>query len=977
MTEQSIGTARLDLVVDSTTGEAQLRSFERTVSTMSSAAQAEYNKLDSATKKYANSLIKQSDTLGLSRDQMIAYNAQLRIGGALGDEIAKKAQAQAQAQVALASAQERTAAIQAEATRRIQAETVAREKNWQVLRAQFADEQRLAQMRANATAAFGAELGARERATAAAQRQAGVNDRLNTLLATERGQRILAAQATNTHATALNRAAIASNAYGLSAKQQTAALRQVPMQITDIVTSLASGQRPLTVLIQQGGQLKDIFGGVVPAVRALGGALASLINPFTITAAAAAGLLLAWKQGSDEAVRFRQALALTGDVAGVTADELSAMSIALSQGLPTQHEAAAALAEVAKSGKFTGEQLREVAEAALAMERATGQAISETVSQFAQLRGDPVKAVQELNKTYHFLTLEVYEQIKALQAQGREEEALNLTISASSKALTTRANEVVQNASYMERAWAGLKVVVVGAWDAMRDAGRASTAITEAQMKIASANSELNAVSHRIKTFVDNGGIYSPEREKRDRAEIERLKKVKAEAARVLSSDPASKAADQRAALQRANEAAIALDGEAAGFESAIERLQKRKEKALGQTAEAVRLAQQAGNAELVKSIKEDGEKIVAALDKQIAEAGKAAPAPRVTPTVQTTPSRSLPELDTERAAQELERLAQAEASATESFRALEAQLQGPLAVAILDHERRVAELNALAEQSPVAAERLGAALELEAKRHQEVADSIKAAQDPMAALLADMKLELDLIGLSNAERAVMIELRRANIDVTTEEGKAVAEAALLTARAYDEEAKAKQRSIDLMDEFRSGASNALADIVTGAKSAKEAFADFFDDLARRITQMIAERWIEQAFGAMGTSGEGTQGGGWISSIFSLFASAKGNVFSGGQPVQAFANGGVVSGPTTFPMRGNRMGLMGEAGPEAIMPLKRGPDGRLGVEVASQAQRPVQNNYTTFYVPDLSSRRNQQQVADRTQRIQNRAAARN
>jgi hypothetical protein len=75
---------------------------------------------------------------------------------------------------------------------------------------------------------------------------------------------------------------------------------------------------------------------------------------------------------------------------------------------------------------------------------------------------------------------------------------------------------------------------------------------------------------------------------------------------------------------------------------------------------------------------------------------------------------------------------------------------------------------------------------------------------------------------------------------------------------------------------------------------------------------------------------KGLGSGGFFSSILSFLGFAKGGAFSGGQ-VMPFASGGVISSPTMFPMRGG-MGLMGEAGPEAIMPLRRGPDGRLGVE---------------------------------------------
>ncbi|WP_299191005.1 phage tail tape measure protein [uncultured Litoreibacter sp.] len=86
----------------------------------------------------------------------------------------------------------------------------------------------------------------------------------------------------------------------------------------------------------------------------------------------------------------------------------------------------------------------------------------------------------------------------------------------------------------------------------------------------------------------------------------------------------------------------------------------------------------------------------------------------------------------------------------------------------------------------------------------------------------------------------------------------------------------------------------------------------------------------------------------------------KGGAFSQGR-VMPFAKGGVVSGPTNFAMRGG-MGLMGEAGPEAIMPLARGPDGRLGVS-AGGGGRPVQvvMNIST---PDVAGfQRSQSQIA--------------
>ena len=91
--------------------------------------------------------------------------------------------------------------------------------------------------------------------------------------------------------------------------------------------------------------------------------------------------------------------------------------------------------------------------------------------------------------------------------------------------------------------------------------------------------------------------------------------------------------------------------------------------------------------------------------------------------------------------------------------------------------------------------------------------------------------------------------------------------------------------------------------------------------------------------------------------LFSMFA--NGGSFSQGK-VMPFANGGVVSGPTTFPMRGGT-GLMGEAGPEAIMPLSRGPDGKLGVRTSGGGGVQVTMNIST---PDAASfQRSQSQIA--------------
>lgn len=94
---------------------------------------------------------------------------------------------------------------------------------------------------------------------------------------------------------------------------------------------------------------------------------------------------------------------------------------------------------------------------------------------------------------------------------------------------------------------------------------------------------------------------------------------------------------------------------------------------------------------------------------------------------------------------------------------------------------------------------------------------------------------------------------------------------------------------------------------------------------------------------------------------------ARGGAFSQGR-VMPFATGGIVNGPTTFPMRGGT-GLMGEAGPEAILPLARGADGRLGVQFSGASARPV-NVVMNITTPDVQGfQRSQGQIAAQVSRV--------
>ncbi|HCE5875128.1 phage tail length tape measure family protein [Pseudomonas aeruginosa] len=304
---------------------------------------------------------------------------------------------------------------------------------------------------------------------------------------------------------------------GISAGQYRQAMRQLPAQITDVVTSLASGMPIWLVAIQQGGQIKDSFGGVGATFQALGDKIKSFFgvastaseglgeiargadaaavsannartamtglsgagSAFAIVgvAAAAAGVALAaaYEKGRSEATELNKAIILTGNYAGTSAGQLSAMAAAIAKANGTQYEAVAVLSEITSTGKFTVDQIELVASTAIAMQDATGKAVSETVAEFSKLAEDPVRASQQLNEKYHYLTASVYEQITALNQQGDTLGAAQLAMDAYGQAMDERASQIVENLGTMERAWKTVAGVAKGAWDEMLGVGRAET----------------------------------------------------------------------------------------------------------------------------------------------------------------------------------------------------------------------------------------------------------------------------------------------------------------------------------------------------------------------------------------------------------------------------------------------------------------------------------------------------------------------
>lgn len=276
---------------------------------------------------------------------------------------------------------------------------------------------------------------------------------------------------------------------GVTSRAMAYQMRMIPMQMTDIVTSLIAGQPPMMVLLQQGGQLKDMFGGIGPAAKAMGGYILGLVNPFTVAAAAVGVLGLAYYQGSQEQDAFNKSLILTGNQVGKTSGQLA--DIAARAGVAansTTGAAASVLNQLVESGKVAGDSLERVTTAVVKTSEATGIATDQLVGDFNSIATDPVAAITKLNDQYHFLTLSTYNQIKALQDEGNQQEAARVASEAYSSTLIQRSNQIKENLGTLETAWNALGKAAGWAWDAMLDVGREASV----EQRIQDASSELD-----------------------------------------------------------------------------------------------------------------------------------------------------------------------------------------------------------------------------------------------------------------------------------------------------------------------------------------------------------------------------------------------------------------------------------------------------------------------------------------------------
>lgn len=187
-----------------------------------------------------------------------------------------------------------------------------------------------------------------------------------------------------------------------------------------------------------------------------------------------------------------------------------------------------------------------------------------------------------------------------------------------------------------------------------------------------------------------------------------------------------------------------------------------------------------------------------------------------------------------------------------------------------------------------------------------------KKVRDPVADFETRLKLERELLNATESRQKVLQAL---GSDFVRDNPKRAA-AMEVTITETNRLIAVEEKRQGLIDSITGSIENGMMAMIDGTLSVKDAFKSMAAEIIKELYRvLVVQQMVNAAKGFFGLT------------------AADGAVVSGGSEVKAYANGGVVSGPTTFPMAGGKTGLMGEAGPEAIMPLKRGANGKLGVQM--------------------------------------------
>ncbi|MBN6459368.1 phage tail tape measure protein [Escherichia coli] len=208
----------------------------------------------------------------------------------------------------------------------------------------------------------------------------------------------------------LSRQALAAQKAGISVGQYKAAMRMLPAQFTDVATQLAGGQSPWLILLQQGGQVKDSFGGMIPMFRGLAGAITLPMVGATSLAVATGALAYAWYQGNSTLSDFNKTLVLSGNQSGLTADRMLVLSRAGQAAGLTFNQTSESLSALVKAGVSGEAQIA---------------SISQSVARFSSASGVKVSAGDRQEDSAHAALLTLQAELRTLEKHAGANEKIS------------------------------------------------------------------------------------------------------------------------------------------------------------------------------------------------------------------------------------------------------------------------------------------------------------------------------------------------------------------------------------------------------------------------------------------------------------------------------------------------------------------------------------------------------------------------
>ncbi|MDZ4901394.1 phage tail tape measure protein [Escherichia coli] len=270
----------------------------------------------------------------------------------------------------------------------------------------------------------------------------------------------------------LSRQALAAQKAGISVGQYKAAMRTLPAQFTDIATQLAGGQNPWLILLQQGGQVKDSFGGLIPMFRGLAGAVSLPAVGITSLVAATGALAYAWYQGDSTLSAFNKTLVLSGNQSGLTADRMLTLSRAGQAAGLTFNQASESLAALVNAGVRGGEQFDAINQSVARFASASGVEVDRVAEAFGKLTTDPTSGLMAMARQFRNVTAEQIAYVAQLQRSGDEAGALQAANDIATKGFDEQTRRLKENMGTLET-WADKTgKAFKSMWDAILDIGR-------------------------------------------------------------------------------------------------------------------------------------------------------------------------------------------------------------------------------------------------------------------------------------------------------------------------------------------------------------------------------------------------------------------------------------------------------------------------------------------------------------------------